>query len=65
MSVNRPTLLATAAATISAACVVAMAGTAFALEAHRPPQPVVSAPTSTPAASTHPVATTPAIAPTG
>jgi len=65
MPVNRPTLLAGTAAAISAACVVAMAGTAFAVDANRPPDPAASSTTSTPAAPTRTVATTPAFAPAG
>lgn len=62
MSVNRPTLLAAAAATISAACVVAMAGTAMAVDTHRPPDRAASVATSAP---TRAVATTPAVPPAG
>ena len=65
MSVTRAPLLAGAAATISVACVVAMAGTALAVDAHRPAEPAVSTTTSTPAAPTHAVATTPAVVPAG
>jgi len=62
MSVTRPPLLTAAAAAMSAACVVAMAGTAFAMDAHRLPDTVVS--TTAPAPDpTGAVATTPAIAP--
>ena len=61
MSLTRPTLLAAAAATISAACIVAMAGTALAVDAHRPPGPAAVSTTSTPAAPTRAVATTPAV----
>ena len=65
MSVTRPTLLAAAAATISAACVVTMAGTALAVDAHRPPGPVAISTTAVPAAPTRAVATTPAVSLTG
>ena len=63
MSVNRPTLLAAAAATISAAGVIAMAGTAFALDSPRPPATAVTSTAPAPAAPSHTVATTPAFAP--
>ncbi len=61
MSVTRPTLLAAAAAAISAACVVAMAGTALAVDVHHPADPAASTTTATPAAPTRAVATTPAV----
>ena len=63
MSVDRPTLLAALAAGVSAACVIAMAGTAAALDVPRPAAGAVAHAAPAPVSPGLVVTPTPAFAP--